>query len=213
MHKYNNQDHAMMTAMLTARNIMAGQARLRRMGCERRRRISRSRLVRRARSPAKRTSRAATYQTDGRRPLIRHRARKQAALSTPHLHATWSALSGWSKPSAGTRAGSTSVQKPPNKMAGARHIPATEFAWPALPECHSSRGWAEVDLRRVLCRKNGGQSGVQGSLPSSLLTGTPRKGMIRNSAVTAARPMASPCIKPVANARRTRKARRHRQVR
>jgi hypothetical protein len=25
MHKYNNQDHAMMTAMLTARNILAGQ--------------------------------------------------------------------------------------------------------------------------------------------------------------------------------------------
>jgi hypothetical protein len=24
MHKYNNQDHAMMTAMLTARNILAG---------------------------------------------------------------------------------------------------------------------------------------------------------------------------------------------
>jgi protoporphyrinogen oxidase len=25
MHKYNNQDHAMMTAMLTAQNILAGQ--------------------------------------------------------------------------------------------------------------------------------------------------------------------------------------------
>jgi hypothetical protein len=25
MHKYNNQDHAMMTAMLTAENILAGQ--------------------------------------------------------------------------------------------------------------------------------------------------------------------------------------------
>jgi protoporphyrinogen oxidase len=25
MHKYNNQDHAMMTAMLTARNIVAGR--------------------------------------------------------------------------------------------------------------------------------------------------------------------------------------------
>jgi hypothetical protein len=25
MHKYNNQDHAMMTAMLTAKNIVAGQ--------------------------------------------------------------------------------------------------------------------------------------------------------------------------------------------
>jgi len=25
MHRYNNQDHAMMTAMLTARNILAGQ--------------------------------------------------------------------------------------------------------------------------------------------------------------------------------------------
>jgi hypothetical protein len=25
MHKYNNQDHAMMTAMLTARNIVAGE--------------------------------------------------------------------------------------------------------------------------------------------------------------------------------------------
>jgi hypothetical protein len=24
MHKYNNQDHAMMTAMLTAKNILAG---------------------------------------------------------------------------------------------------------------------------------------------------------------------------------------------
>jgi len=27
MHKYNNQDHAMMTAMLTARNILAGENR------------------------------------------------------------------------------------------------------------------------------------------------------------------------------------------
>jgi len=27
MHKYNNQDHAMMTAMLTARNILAGARR------------------------------------------------------------------------------------------------------------------------------------------------------------------------------------------
>ena len=26
MHKYNNQDHAMMTAMLTARNILAGES-------------------------------------------------------------------------------------------------------------------------------------------------------------------------------------------
>jgi protoporphyrinogen oxidase len=25
MHKYNNQDHAMMTAMLTVRNILAGE--------------------------------------------------------------------------------------------------------------------------------------------------------------------------------------------
>jgi hypothetical protein len=25
MHKYNNQDHAMMTGMLTARNIIAGE--------------------------------------------------------------------------------------------------------------------------------------------------------------------------------------------
>ena len=25
MHKYNNQDHAMMTAMLTAKNILAGK--------------------------------------------------------------------------------------------------------------------------------------------------------------------------------------------
>jgi protoporphyrinogen oxidase len=27
MHRYNNQDHAMMTALLTARNILAGKAR------------------------------------------------------------------------------------------------------------------------------------------------------------------------------------------
>ncbi|MGB7076766.1 MAG: FAD-dependent oxidoreductase, partial [Xanthobacteraceae bacterium] len=27
MHRYNNQDHAMMTAMLTARNILAGARR------------------------------------------------------------------------------------------------------------------------------------------------------------------------------------------
>jgi len=27
MHKYNNQDHAMMTAMLAARNILAGERR------------------------------------------------------------------------------------------------------------------------------------------------------------------------------------------
>jgi hypothetical protein len=25
MHKYNNQDHAMMTAMLTAKNVLAGE--------------------------------------------------------------------------------------------------------------------------------------------------------------------------------------------
>ncbi len=35
MHKYNNQDHAMMTAMLTARNILAGRARLRCLGGQR----------------------------------------------------------------------------------------------------------------------------------------------------------------------------------
>ena len=42
MHKYNNQDHAMMTAMLTARNILAGEH-LRRVGSEPGRRVSRSR--------------------------------------------------------------------------------------------------------------------------------------------------------------------------
>ena len=34
MHKYNNQDHAMMTAMLTVRNILAGERILRRLGCQ-----------------------------------------------------------------------------------------------------------------------------------------------------------------------------------
>ncbi len=42
MHKYNNQDHAMMTAMLTAKNILARRAQVRRLGGEPGRRISRS---------------------------------------------------------------------------------------------------------------------------------------------------------------------------
>ena len=46
MHKYNNQDHAMMTAMLTARNILAGAAALRRVERQRGRRISRGGRVR-----------------------------------------------------------------------------------------------------------------------------------------------------------------------
>ena len=49
MHKYNNQDHAMMTGMLTALNILAGDARLRRLAGQRGRRIRRSRP-----SPARR---------------------------------------------------------------------------------------------------------------------------------------------------------------
>ena len=48
MHKYNNQDHAMMTAMLTAREHPGRASALRRLGRQRGRRISRGRRVRRA---------------------------------------------------------------------------------------------------------------------------------------------------------------------
>ena len=41
MHKYNNQDHAMMTAMLTASNIIVGGRQLRRLASESGRRVSR----------------------------------------------------------------------------------------------------------------------------------------------------------------------------
>ena len=43
MHRYNNQDHAMMTAMLTVENILAGKRRLRHLVRQRGRRISRGR--------------------------------------------------------------------------------------------------------------------------------------------------------------------------
>ena len=49
MHKYNNQDHAMMTAMLTVQNILAGERALRRMERQRGRRV----FARRALSGAK----------------------------------------------------------------------------------------------------------------------------------------------------------------
>ena len=41
MHKYNNQDHAMMTAMLSVENILAGDAQVQRLVGQRRRRIHR----------------------------------------------------------------------------------------------------------------------------------------------------------------------------
>ena len=47
MHKYNNQDHSMMTAMLCVKNILAGRAGLRSLGGERGRGISRVRQSRR----------------------------------------------------------------------------------------------------------------------------------------------------------------------
>ena len=43
MHKYNNQDHAMMTAMLCAKNILAGEQRLRSVASQPGRRVPRSR--------------------------------------------------------------------------------------------------------------------------------------------------------------------------
>ncbi len=53
MHKYNNQDHAMMTAMLTVENISGRRAQIRCLERQRGRRISRGRHVRRgARQPA-----------------------------------------------------------------------------------------------------------------------------------------------------------------
>ena len=64
MHKYNNQDHAMMTAMLTARNILAGTAALRRVERQRGCRISRSGRVRRAAGARQR----AAGSGEGRRP-------------------------------------------------------------------------------------------------------------------------------------------------
>ena len=48
MHKYNNQDHAMMTAMLTVRNILAGETRLRRVERQRGCRVPRGRRLERA---------------------------------------------------------------------------------------------------------------------------------------------------------------------
>ena len=58
MHKYNNQDHAMMTAMLTVENILAG-ARLYDVWRQRRRRIRRGRRLRRAGSVEERAPGAA----------------------------------------------------------------------------------------------------------------------------------------------------------
>ena len=46
MHKYNNQDHAMMTAMLTVQNIVAGEQRLRHLERQRGRRVPRGRRLR-----------------------------------------------------------------------------------------------------------------------------------------------------------------------
>ena len=50
MHKYNNQDHAMMTGLLTALNIEAGEGALRRVAGQRGRRVWRGRRLRRRRS-------------------------------------------------------------------------------------------------------------------------------------------------------------------
>ena len=52
MHKYNNQDHAMMTAMLTVKNILAGETALRRVERQRGRRVPRGRRLERAGGPA-----------------------------------------------------------------------------------------------------------------------------------------------------------------
>ena len=62
MHKYNNQDHAMMTAMLTAREHPGRRARLRRVARQRGRRVPRGRRhrARRPRSPASAWCRSAS---------------------------------------------------------------------------------------------------------------------------------------------------------
>ena len=59
MHKYNNQDHAMMTAMLTVKNIVAGEQRLRRLERQRGRRVPRGRRSRCARGARQRAAGAA----------------------------------------------------------------------------------------------------------------------------------------------------------
>ena len=56
MHKYNNQDHAMMTAMLTVENILAGRAQVQRLAGERGRRIHRGGPFRRRGGLEKRTA-------------------------------------------------------------------------------------------------------------------------------------------------------------
>jgi len=61
MHKCNNQDHAMMTTMLTASNMLAGE----RLGRELGRRISRGGLVRRIESAAQRAPRFVAAQASG----------------------------------------------------------------------------------------------------------------------------------------------------
>ena len=60
MHKYNNQDHAMMTAMLTVEEHPGGRARLRRLERQPGRRVPRSRQGRCSRGAGQRAPRAAT---------------------------------------------------------------------------------------------------------------------------------------------------------
>ena len=67
MHKYNNQDHAMMTAMLTARNILAGARIYDVWEVNEDARIPRDRRLRRAGGAAQRTAGAAAGQSGGQR--------------------------------------------------------------------------------------------------------------------------------------------------
>ena len=88
MHRYNNQDHAMMTAMLTARNILAGAAALRRLERQRGRRISRGGRVRRARSARQRAAGAGEDRRRARGLIgaaLLSRGGRSSVGSSPHF--------------------------------------------------------------------------------------------------------------------------------
>ena len=66
MHKYNNQDHAMMTAMLTAQNILRGDRGLRHLERQRGRRVPRGRRLGREGSARERAAGAAEGESRNR---------------------------------------------------------------------------------------------------------------------------------------------------
>ena len=103
MHKYNNQDHAMMTAMLTVREHRGRRDRLRRVARQPGRRVPRGRRSRRARGARQRAAGAAPAwprqraevalgQIGTMRPSTAYAARPVAAAAAVALHG-WRARS------------------------------------------------------------------------------------------------------------------------